>query len=208
MIKGLDDFLDEATDKGQIVGSWGFNSDMDFTGMSTEETNVWFFEQVFYFLRAFFGLVMPDTIELITYNATQHIERKGMDQQTFLDELMLMMKQLKSPLWTMRINLSIIGFLRTSHDPDNPVRLKIQEPTSFIVWGGPDESGFQTFSIGYNLFSSTELEGEDQQLWSMNHDLLEKALRRWEEQTGHVIDVTDSSGNLSMSQYGFSKSGS
>jgi len=42
----------------------------------------------------------------------------------------------------------------------------------------------------------------------MNHELLEKALRRWEEQTGHVIDVTDSSGNLSMSQYGFSKSGS
>jgi len=206
MIKGLDDFLDEASDKGQVVGSWGFHSDMDFTSMSTEETNVWFFEQVFYFLRAFFGLVMPDTIELITYNATQHIERKGMDQQTFLDELMLMMKQLKAPLWTMRINLSIIGFLRTSHDPDNPVRLKIQEPTSLIVWGGPDESGFQTFSIGYNLFSSTELAGEDQQLWSMNHELLEKALRRWEEQTGHEIDVIDSSGNLTMSQHGFSKS--
>jgi len=206
MIKGLDDLLDEATDKGQVVGSWGFHSDMDFTSMSSEETNVWFFEQVFYFLRAFFGLVMPDTIELITYNATQHLERKGMDQQTFLDELMLMMKQLKAPLWTMRINLSILGFLRTAHDPDNPVRLKIQEPTSFIVWGGPDESGFQTFSIGYNLFASTELEGEDEQLWSMNQELLEKALRRWEEQTGHIIDVVDSNGNLSMSKHGFSKS--
>ena len=64
MIKGLDDFLDEATDKGQIVGTWGFNSNIDFSRMRQEETNVWFFEQVFYFLRAFFGLVMPDSMSV------------------------------------------------------------------------------------------------------------------------------------------------
>jgi len=204
VIKGLDDFLDEATDKGQVVGTWGFHSNVDFSQMSVEETNVWFFEQVFYFLRAFFGLVMPDSLEVITYNATQHIEKKGLDQQTFLDELMLVMKKVKQPIWTLRINLSVVGFLRTAHDPDNPVRLKIQEPTSFIVWGGPDESGFQSFSIGYTLFSNQTFEGEDNQLWSMNQELLEKALRRWEEQTGQVIDVVDSNGNLPMSKHGFS----
>jgi hypothetical protein len=203
MIKGLDDLLDEATDEGQIVGTWGYNSNLDFTKMSREETNVWFFEQVFHFLRAFFGLVMPDSLEVITYNATQHIEKKGMDQQTFLDELMLVMKQVKQPLWTLRINLTIIGFLRTDHDPDNPVRLKIQEPCSFIVWGGPDETGFQTFSLSYNFFKELHLEGEHNQLWSINQPLLEKALRRWEEQTGHFIEVVDSNGNQPMSQYGF-----
>lgn len=203
MIKGLDDFLDEATDKGQVVGTWGFHSNLDFSQMSAEETNVWFFEQVFYFLRSFFGLVMPDSLEVITYNATQHIEKKGMDQQTFLDELMLVMKKVKQPIWTLRINLSIVGFLRTAHDPDNPVRLKIQEPTSFIIWGGPDESGFQSFSISYSLFSNQTFEGEDNELWSMNQKLLEKALRRWEAQTGRSIDVVDSNGNLPIGQHGF-----
>lgn len=203
MIKGLDDFLDEADDKGQVVGTWGFNSNLDFSEMSLEETNVWFFEQVFYFLRSFFGLVMPDSLEVITHNATQHIEKKGMDQQTFLDELMLVMKKIKQPLWTLRVNLSIVGFLRTSHDPDNPVRLKIQEPSSFIVWGGPDETGFQSFSIAYSLLSAQMLEGEHSQFWSMNQPLLEKALRRWEEQSGHIIDVVDSNGNIPISQYGF-----
>lgn len=203
MIKGLDDFLDEATDKGQVVGTWGFHSNLDFSQMSPEETNVWFFEQVFYFLRSFFGLVMPDSLEVITYNATQHIEKKGMDQQTFLDELMLVMKKVKQPIWTLRINLSIVGFLRTAHDPDNPVRLKIQEPTSFIIWGGPDETGFQSFSISYSLFSNQTFEGEENELWSMNQRLLEKALRRWEAQTGRHIDVVDSNGNLPIGQYGF-----
>lgn len=208
MIKGLDDFLDEATDKGQLVGTWGFHSHMDFTGMSPEETNVWFFEQIFYFLRAFFGLVMPDSLEVITYNATQHIEKKGLDQQTFLDELMLVMKKIKEPLWTLRVNLSIVGFLRTSHDPDNPVRLKIQEPTSFIVWGGPDESGFQSFSIGYTLFSAQTLEGEHNQLWSMNQPLLEKAIRRWEQQTGKQIDSVSSNGNMPIYEHGFNQASS
>jgi hypothetical protein len=203
MIKGLDDFLDEATEKGQIVGTWGFNSNLDFSRMKPEESNVWFFEQVFYFLRAFFGLVMPDSLEAITYNAAQHIEKKGMDQQTFLDELMLVMKKLKQPLWTLRVNLSLVGFLRTAHDPDNPIRLKIQEPASFIIWGGPDETGFQNFSIGYSLFSQQKLEGEHNQFWSMNHELLEKALKRWEEQTGRRIDTVDSNGNVPISQYGF-----
>ena len=203
MIKGLDDFLDEATDRGDIVGTWGFHSNLDFSGMSPEETNVWFFEQVFYFLRAFFGLVMPDSLEVIAYNATQHIEKKGMDQQTFLDELMLVMKKLKQPLWTLRINLNLVGFLRTAHDPDNPVRLKIQEPTSFIVWGGPDETGFQSFSISYRLFSQQKLEGEHNVIWTMDHNLLEKALRRWEEQSGHRIDVVDANANVPISNQGF-----
>ncbi len=43
---GLDDFFTEATDKGEVVGAWGFNPDVDFTSMGQEETNVWFFEQV------------------------------------------------------------------------------------------------------------------------------------------------------------------
>lgn len=205
MIKGLDDFLEQAADQDQVVGTWGYYSNLDFTQMSSDETNVWFFEQVFSFLRSFFGLVMPDSLEVITYNATQHVEKKGMDQQTFLDELMLVMKKLKEPIWTLRINLNIVGFLRTAHDPANPVRLQIQEPTSFIVWGGPDESGFQSFSIGYKLFSNQIFDGEHNQLWSMNQELLEKALRKWEQQTGHRIDIVDSTGNAPVQQYGFKK---
>src|SRR5262245_11943339 len=123
MIKGLDDLLDAATESQQLIGSWGFHSDINFTKMTQEQTNVWVFEQLFYFLRALIGIVMPDRLEVITHNATQHIEKKGLDQQTFLDELMLVMKKVKQPLWTLRVNLSIVGFLRTSHDPDNPVRL-------------------------------------------------------------------------------------
>ena len=207
MIKGLDDFLEEASEQGQIVGTWGFYSNLDFTQMRHDETNVWFFEQVFNFLRSFFGLVMPDSLEVITYNATQHIEKKGMDQQTFLDELMLVMKKLKEPIWTLRVNLNIVGFLRTAHDPDNPVRLQIQEPTNFIVWGGPDETGFQSFSMGYKLFSDQLLDGEHDKLWSMNQELLEKALKKWEQQTGHRIEVVDATGGAPVQQYGFKKKG-
>lgn len=205
MLKGLDDFLTDSFERGHIVGTWGFNSNLNFTRMRSEEANVWFFEQTFNFLRAFFGLVLPDSLELVTYNATQRIEKKGLDQMTFLDEFMLMLKKLKEPLWTCRLNLNIIGFLRTSHDPENPIRLQIQEPTSLIVWGGPDETGYQHFSIGYTLFSSIVLEGEHTELWSLNQPILEKALRKWEEQTGHMIDIVDSNGNLPVSRYGFNK---
>lgn len=205
MLKDLDDFLAESQERGQIVGAWGFHSRIDFTRMNPEETNVWFFEQVFNFLRAFFGVVLPDSIELITYNATQRIERKGLDQMTFLDELMLILKKLKEPIWTCRLGLNIIGFLRTSQDPEHPIRLQIQEPTSFIIWGGPDETGFQSFSIGYTLFSNIVLAGEHTGLWSLNQPLLEKVLRKWEEQSGHPIEVVDSNGNLPVYQYGFKK---
>ena len=146
-LTSLDDYLDEMTAKKHVVGTWGFNSNRDFSRVSAEETNVWFFEQVFNFLRAFFGLILPDNIELITYNATKHVKKENLEQQTFLDELMLMMKNLKEPLWTLRLNLNLVGFIRTHHNPDNLVRIQIQEPSSFIVWGGPDETGFQNFSI-------------------------------------------------------------
>src|SRR3990167_5100147 len=158
---GLDDLLSESTRKKQVVGSWGFHSNLNFTKMSTEETNVWFFEQVFNFLRAFFGLVVPDHMEVITYNATKQIKKDNLNQMTFLDELMLIMKNLNEPIWVIRLHLNIVGFLRTESDPDKPVRLMIQEPCSFIVWGGPDESGFQTCSLSYSLFSSKKLKGED-----------------------------------------------
>lgn len=202
----LDDFLDHSLAKKEVVGSWGFNSNLDFTRMSHEENNVWFFEQVFNFLRAFFGVVVPDNVEVITYNATKQINKENLDQMTFLDELMLIMKNLKDPIWVIRLNLSIVGFLRTDWDPDNPIRIRIQEPASFIVWGGPDESGFQTFSISYSLFSSQKIETENVELWSMNQPLLEKALRKWEEQSGHAIEVVKgNSGELPLYQYGFKK---
>lgn len=207
MLKGLDDFLAEAEEHGHVVGTWGFHSNINFARMASEESNVWFFEQIFNFLRAFFGLVLPDSLEIITYNATQRIERKGLDQMTFLDELMLILKKLKEPIWTARLNLNLIGFLRTTHDPEHPVRIQIQEPCSLIVWGGPDETGFQNFSIGYTLFSETILEGEHMELWSMNQPLLEKGLQKWEEQTGHMIEVVDSTGNAPVFRHGFKKPG-
>lgn len=206
MLKGFDDFLEDSYERGQLVGAWGFHSNVDFTRMRSEEVNVWFFEQIFNFLRAFFGLVLPDSLEIVTYNATQRIERKGLDQMTFLDELMLIMKKLKEPMWTARLNLNIIGFLRTEEDPENPVRLQIQEPASFIVWGGPDETGFQNFSISYSLFSSTVLKGDHSEIWSMNQSILEKAIRKWEDQTGHMIEVVDSSSpSVPVQRYGFNE---
>lgn len=203
MLKGFDDFLTDSDERGHLLGTWGFHSNVDFTRMRPEETNVWFFEQIFNFLRAFFGMVLPDSLEIITYNATQRIEKKGLDQMTFLDELMLIMKKLKEPMWTARLNLNIIGLLRTAEDPANPIRIQIQEPTSLIVWGGPDETGFQNFSIGYTLFSSMIPKGDHLNLWSMNQPLLEKSLRKWEDQTGHRIEVVDSTGNIPVQRYGF-----
>lgn len=204
MYSNFDDFLEDSAKRREVIGTWGFHSHMDFTRMSYQEANVWFFEQIFNFLRSFFGLVTPDNLEVITYNATQHITRDNLSQQTFLDELMLIMKGLKEYIWTLRVNLNVIGFLRTNHDPDNPVRVQIQEPCSFIAWGGPDETGFQNFSITYSLFSSTVLPGNDAMLWSLNQPLLEKALQKWEAQSGRMIEVIDSStGELPVFQYGF-----
>jgi len=184
--------MNEVKTKNQVVGTWGFNSNMDFTRTSREETNVWFFEQVFNFLRAFFGLVMPDNMEVITHNATKHIKRQNLDQQTFLDELMLVMKGLTEHIWTLRLNLNIVGFIRPQVDPDNMIRVQIQEPSSFIVWGGPDETGFQNFSISYNLFNESILTGSDEMLWTVNQPLLEKGLRKWEMQCGHIIEAVSS----------------
>ena len=203
---GLDDFLMESTTRGQVVGSWGFNPSADFTRMNAEETNVWFFEQVFNFLRSFFGLVVPDNIEITCYNATKQVTRENLNQMTFLDELMLIMKGLTDPIWCIRLNLNIVGFLRTDCDPDKPIRVQIQEPASFVVWGGPDENGFQTFSIGYRLFSEQKIEGDHSLLWSMNQPLLEKGLRKWEAQTRHKIEIVESnSDDLPIYRHGFSK---
>ena len=201
---GLDDLLLESTKKNQVVGSWGFHSNLNFTKMSTEETNVWFFEQVFNFLRAYFGLVVPDHMEVITYNAKKQIKKENLNQMTFLDELMLVMKNLSEPLWVIRLHLNIVGFLRTEWDPDNLVRLQIQEPANFVVWGGPDEKGFQTFSISYALFSNQKLKGEDSLLWSINQPLLEKSMRKWERQSGRRIEVVKSnSKDVSLYPHGF-----
>lgn len=207
MITGPAEYIKEVTVKKHVVGTWGFNSQMDFSRISSEETNVWFFEQVFNFLRAFFGLIMPDNLEVITYNATKHIKKPGLDQQTFLDELMLIMKGLKEPIWTLRLNLNIVGFIRTRTDPDNPVRVQIQEPSSFIAWGGPDETGFQNFSISYNLFNDSALGGSDEMLWSVNQPLLEKALRKWEKQCGRVIEPVGAGGRTAAktTRYGFQR---
>lgn len=203
---GIDDFLWEATKKQQIVGSWGFNSNINFTKMNAEETNVWFFEQVFNFLRAFFGLVVPDNLDITTYNGKQQVTRQNLNQMTFLDELMLIMKTLKEPIWVLRLNLNIVGFLRTDFDPDVPIRIHIQEPVSLVVWGGPDETGFQTFSIGYRLFSEQMLKGEHNLLWSMNQPLLEKGLKKWERQSRHRIEVVRAnSDDLSLHRHGFER---
>ena len=203
---GIDDFLMEHSKRKFVVGSWGFNAQLDFTKMSLEETNVWFFEQIFNFLRSFFGLLVPDNLEVITYNAKQQIQKDKLNQMTFLDELMLIMKGLTDPLWVVRLNLNIIGFLRTEWDPDKPIRLQIQEPASFIVWGGADEQGVETFSISYRLFSEQKLEGENTLLWSMNQPLLEKALKKWERQSRHQIDIVRSnSDDVSLYRHGFSK---
>jgi hypothetical protein len=203
---GLDDFLAESAERGQVVGSWGFDPAVDFTRMNPEQTNVWFFEQVFNFLRSFFGLVVPDSMEITTKDAGRQVTRENLNQMTFLDELMLVLKGLSEPIWSLRLNLNIVGFLRTDWDPDKPVRLQIQEPANFIVWGGPDETGFQIFSLGYRLFSEQKLEGEHALLWSMNQPLLEKALRKWERQTRRRIQVVKgNSDDLPLYRHGFSK---
>lgn len=201
---GLDDLLLESSRKQQVVGSWGFGSNLNFTKMPTEETNVWFFEQVFNFLRAFFGLVVPDRLEVVSYNAGKQVKKENLNQMTFLDELMLVMKNLKEPLWVIRLHLNIVGFLRTEWDPDHLVRVQIQEPSSFVVWGGPDESGFQTFSISYSMFSNQKLKGEDALIWSINQPLLEKALKKWEKQSGRAIQVVKgNSPDLNLYRHGF-----
>jgi len=81
---GLDDLLDESTEQGQVVGSWGFNPNVDFTRMNAEQSNVWFFEQIFNFLRSFFGLVVPDNMEITTLNGGKQITREDLNQMTFL----------------------------------------------------------------------------------------------------------------------------
>lgn len=203
---GLDDLLLESSQKKLVVGSWGFPSHTHFARMSSEETNVWFFEQVFNFLRAFFGLVVPDHMEVITYNASKQVKKENLNQMTFLDELMLVMKNLKESLWVIRLHLNIVGFLRSEWDPDHPVRVQIQEPANFVVWGGPDETGFQTLSISYNLFSDQKLKGENAMIWSINQPLLAKALKKWERQSGRRIEVVKgNSKDLSLSSSGFRK---
>ncbi|MFH1874744.1 MAG: hypothetical protein ABH859_06135 [Pseudomonadota bacterium] len=203
---GLDDFLHEHSRKNFVLGSWGFNAKLDFTKMNAEETNVWFFEQVFNFLRSFFGLLLPDSIEVTTYNSKKQIIKNNLKQMTFLDELMLIMKSLTDPIWVLKLNLNIVGFLRTEWQPEQSVRIQIQEPASFVIWGGPDETGSEAFSISYRLFSEQKLEGENTLLWSMNQPLLEKALKKWEKQSRHRIDIVRSnSDDLSLYRHGFSK---
>lgn len=202
---GLDDYLQQSGRKGHVMGSWGFDPRVNFTMMGKDEVNVWYFEQVFNFLRAMFGLVVPDSLELTTYNAGSQVTKDNLNQMTFLDQFMLLLKDLKEQLWVCKLNLNIVGFLRTENDPDNLVRLMIQEPASFTIWGGPDESGFQSFAISYNLFSQQKLKGEHEMLWSLNQPLLENGIRKWERQSGRRIEVVKgNSDDLSLDNYGFS----
>lgn len=202
---GLDDLHAKSLARGEVLGSWGFSSHIDFMRMKPEENNVWFFEQVFNYLRSFFGIVMPDSIEITTHNATQQINRGNLDQMTFLDEFMLILKNLKERIWTVKLKLSIVGFVRSDWDPNNPVRVRIQEPASFTAWGGPDESGSQTFNVSAVLFSTRPMSNMGGvELWSANQPLLEKALKKWEKQTGRHIDVVrGNSRDLNMYQHGF-----
>lgn len=202
----LDDLLASSTAKGDVVGSWGFDSRVNFTNMRPEESNVWVFEQVFNFLRSFFGVVMPDSLEIMLYNGKEQIKRDRLDQMTFLDELMLIMKNLKEPIWVLKLNVSIVGFLRSDWNTGGPIRIRIQEPTHFVVWAGPDESGFQVFSITYSLFSSQKIQDEGLELWSVNQPLLEKALKKWEKQSGRRIDrVKSNSDQVSLYSHGFKR---
>lgn len=149
---------------------------------------------------------MPDSIEITTYNATKQIKKDNSDQQTFLDELMLILKQLNQPIWTLKLNLNLVGFLRTKNNLDELIRFQIQEPSTFMVWGGPDETGNQHFNISYNLFSDRVLEGSDEMLWSVNQPILEKALRKWERQTGYRInEVRSNSNHVKALPYGFDR---
>lgn len=203
---GLGDFLSSSSRKGDVIGTWGFDPGIDFTRMSQDESNVWFFEQIFNFLRSMFGLVVPDNLELTTYNAAEQVNKGNLNQMTFLDEFMLILKGLKQPLWVCKLNLNIVGFLRTEWAPDKPIRLQIQEPASFIIWGGPDETGFQTFSLSYRLFSEQKIKGEHNLLWSLNQPLLEKGLKKWENQTGREITVVEgNSDDLPLYRHGFSR---
>lgn len=203
---GLDDLLRESSERQQVMGSWGFHSNVDFTKMKPDESNVWFFEQVFNFLRSFFGLVMPDNLEITLYNAKEQITRQKLNQMTFLDELMLILKGLKEPIWVLRLNLGIVGFIRTDFNPDMPIRIQIKEPASFVVWGGPDETGFQTFSLTYRIFAEQKLGEEHGMLWSMNQPLLERALKKWEKQSRRRIEVVrGNSADLPLYRHGYSK---
>ena len=123
---------------------------------------------------------------------------------TFLDELMLVMKGIKGPIWVLKLNLNLVGFLRTDSLLDNQIRVQIQEPASFTVWGGPDETGSQSFQITYRLFAEQKIEGEHSLLWSMNQPLLERALNKWEAQAKHKIDIVKSnSSKLPIGRKGF-----
>ncbi len=53
---------------------------------------------------------MPDNMEITTYNASRQIRRENLNQMTFLDELMLIMKELTEPIWCIKLNLNIVGF--------------------------------------------------------------------------------------------------
>lgn len=200
----VDDYLEGALQRGDVVGSWGFDARLNFSRMSAEESNVWVFEQVFNFLRSFFGVIMPDSMEIMLYNGKEQITRTKLDQMTFLDELMLIMKNLKEYIWVLKLNLSIVGFLRSDWNPNGSIRIRIQEPATLMIWAGPDETGFQAFTISYSLFSSQKIQDEEVELWSVNQPLLEKALQKWEKQTGRKIDrVKGNSDKLSLYQHGF-----
>jgi hypothetical protein len=44
--------MEDSAKRREVLGTWGFHSHMDFTRMSYQEANVWFFEQIFNFLRS------------------------------------------------------------------------------------------------------------------------------------------------------------
>ena len=75
-----------------------------------------------------------------------------------------------------------------------------------FAWGGPDETGFQNFSISYTLFNESVLEGRDEMVWSVNQPILEKALKKWERQTGQMIQLIDTNSTAApVYRHGFRK---
>ena len=112
------------------------------------------------------------------------------------------MKDLFAQIYSLKVQLDLFVYVRTSLFPDKPVRTWISSPSEFVFWGASETSKpYICFEIGHTLFCPHSPEGDDNsELYALNQPLLEQALRSWEARFDPIDDVDGLPG---IYQYGY-----
>ena len=189
------------------VGTWYITLDnLDFTHLSYQEINEWYYKTVTNTLEAFseFGRVWK-----VFLSPSNREKFKGIvlewqleeSYQVYVEKVLRAIKTFPDIICTLEISIDLLVFVRTKQSPNKPIRAWIRNLGSFSFCGGLIHGKpFLYFDIEHTLFCLSTYYDENVELYSLNQPLLENTLRSWEQKIGKINEVEGIEG---IYEYGF-----